>query len=51
MQLITLLLQHPAQVAAGFKDSQGMTPAQIARKNSHSMAAALLTRQSVCAKA
>jgi Ankyrin repeats (many copies) len=49
--LITLLLKHRVRSAAGWKDSQGLTPVQIARKHSHKPAEALLARQIVAVKA
>lgn len=45
--LITLLLQHHGRPAASWRDSQGLTPAQIARKHSHKTAEALLSRNVV----
>ena len=51
--IIGYLLAHKAvrPAAAAWKDSQGYTPVQIARKHSHKTAEALLTRQMVATKA
>ena len=49
--IITLLLRHRARPAGGWRDSQGLTPVQIARKHSHKTVEALLARQAVSASA
>ena len=49
--IITLLLQLKAKPSGGWRDSQGLTPVQIARKHSHKTAEALLARQAVKASA
>lgn len=42
--IIRQLLDCGAHTLAGARDSQGLTPVQIARKNAHQTAAALLAR-------
>ena len=42
---IRLLLQHQSKAAVVWRDAQGLTPAQIARKHSHRAAEVLLTRR------
>lgn len=43
--MIKLLLRYQGRSAVRERDAAGLTPAQVARKHSHSVAEALLTRR------